>query len=448
MRIATAVVLLAILTPALNTFITATVLPSVVADIGGLALYAWATIAYAVASIVGSAASSTVSRRLGLRLALVVASAVFVAGSVACATAPAMSVIVAGRAVQGLGGGMTFAVVHAMIRALFPEHAWPRMLATVSVAWGVAAVMGPFVGGVLAQLGLWRAAFWVMIPVVAATCVIAWRLLSAHRRVPARGERLPFGRLLLICAAVLCLASVANTPGAGTRMVLIAAMAIAITTALVRDGRAPARLFPSGMLSFSRPIGKCFWIIFLLAMAGSPSGVYMPLLVQVLHGIAPAGAGYFFAGQSLAWACAAVITSRIAARHVSAAVVLGPFVMAAGLGGLFFFIARGPVPVIAGSIVMIGVGLGTCWAHVGNVVLGSARSDEEDATAALIPSAQLFAIAFGSALCGIVASAAGLTRAAAPSSAAATGQALYGGAAVAAALAGVVALRLRSARPR
>src|SRR5438552_8588828 len=171
------VVLLAILTPALNTFITATILPSVVADIGGLALYAWATVAYSVASIVGSAASSAALRRLGLRAGLVFASALFAIGSLACAAAPAMIVLVTGRAVQGLGGGMTIAVVHSMIRALFPQPLWPRMLATVSVAWGVAAVTGPFAGGVLAQLGLWRAAFWAMLPVVGATCVVAGRII-------------------------------------------------------------------------------------------------------------------------------------------------------------------------------------------------------------------------------------------------------------------------------
>jgi MFS family permease len=359
-----------------------------------------------------------------------------------CAAAPAMIVIVAGRAVQGLGGGMTFAVVHAMIRALFPEHRWARMLATVSVAWGIAAVMGPFVGGVLAQVGLWRASFWAMIPVVTITCAIAWRLLPPRRRTAALDERLPFGRLLLICTAVLCLASVANTPGTAARILLVSAMAMAITSALVLDGRAGARLFPAGMLSFSRSIGKCFWIIFLLAMAGSPTGVFMPLLVQVLHGVPPAGAGYFFAGQSLAWALAAIITARIAAHRVKTAVVLGPFLMAAGLAGLFVFIARGPILAIGASIGMIGLGLGTCWAHVGNVILGAAREGEEEATAALIPSTQLLAIAFGGALCGVVASAAGLTQEASPQTAAATGHALYGGAALAALAAAAIAVRL------
>ena len=117
-------------------------------------------------------------------------------------------------------------------------------------------------------------------------------------------------------------------------------------------------------------------------------------------------------------------------------------VMAAGLGGLFLVIARGPVIAIAASIALIGLGLGTCWAHVGNVVLGAARADEEEATAALIPSTQLLAVAFGSALCGIVADVAGLTREATPAVAAATGDTLYGGAAIAALAAGMVATRL------
>jgi hypothetical protein len=170
--------------------------------------------------------------------------------------------------------------------------------------------------------------------------------------------------------------------------------------------------------------------------------VFLPLLMQVLHGVPPAAAGYFYAGQSLSWTCAAIFTARITGARVRAAIVLGPLVMASGLAGLFLVIATGPVFTIALSIACIGVGLGLCWGHVGNVVLGSARRNEEEATSALIPSTQLLAVAFGSALCGIVADAAGLTRAATPLVAAATGQALYGGGAVAAVAAALVASRL------
>jgi len=447
MRVAVAVVILAILAPALNLFLTVTALPTILAEIGGLALYAWTIIAYSVASIVGSAASSVMARRLALRGALVAAGAVFVAGCAVCGAAPSMLIVVLGRAVQGLGGGMITGVVHAMIREVFPSHLWSRMLATISVAWGVAALTGPLIGGLLAERGLWRLAFWAMIPFVAIVVALAWRLLPARPRA-LQEHGAPLGRLSLLCAAVLALAFVANAETAATRAGLLVVMAATITAALALDARASARLFPSGMLSLRRPIGKCFWMIFLIVMAVSPVGIYMSLLLQRVHGASPAIAGYVFAGHSLAWTAMAIVTARIPPHRVRIAIVAGPFIVAAGLSALFATIGGGPLAAVALGIVMEGMGIGTCWAHIGSVVFASARPGEEEATAALVPSTQVFAISFGSAVSGVIASAVGLTRDASPAVAAATGQALFGAFAALAVVAGLIALTLRGASTR
>src|SRR3989441_4237154 len=153
------VVVLCILAPAFSAFITATVLPSAIAEIGGLAIYAWASTAYAIASMLGSAGSSVAIGRAGMRRAFVLAAAVFVVGTAVCATAPSMTVLVAGRALQGLGGGMLIAGAHSMVREVFPEVLWPRMLTAISCTWAIPALSGPAVGGVLAGLGLLRPAF-------------------------------------------------------------------------------------------------------------------------------------------------------------------------------------------------------------------------------------------------------------------------------------------------
>ncbi len=115
----------------------------------------------------------------------------FVAGSVLCGLAPAMIALVVGRGIQGIGGGMISGVVHGLIREVFPARLWPRMLATVSVAWGVAALMGPLVGGLFAQYGHWRWAFLSMVPVVIVTAALAARLLPAGRRRHAKDEAFP-----------------------------------------------------------------------------------------------------------------------------------------------------------------------------------------------------------------------------------------------------------------
>jgi hypothetical protein len=313
----------------------------------------------------------------------------------------------------------------------------------------VAALTGPFVGGVLAQRGLWRVAFWAMIPFVALTGGMTWRLLPARPRAALRGT-VPFGRLVLICAAVVCLAFVGNTQGVASRALLLTASGAGIVGALGLDARASVRLFPSGMLSLRRTVGRCFWMIFLIAMSASPIGIYMALLVQTAHGASPAVAGYVFAAHSLAWTGAAVLTARIPAGSVRIAVIVGPLLMAVGLAGLCVTIGAGPLAAVTVAIVVEGLGIGTCWAHIGNVVLGAARPNEEEATAALIPSTQLFAVAFGGAVSAIVASAVGLTREASPAVAAATGQALFGLFAVTALAAAIIAVRVvpRPARER
>jgi MFS family permease len=438
-------VLIGIFAPAVNTFITATVLPSVVAEIGGLALYAWATTGYAVASIVASAGSSVVMRRLGTRMAFVVASATLAAGTMACAVAPTMEVVVAGRAIQGLGGGMMFGVVHGSVRELFPEAMWQGRLAMVAGIWGVAAIGGPFIGGVLAQLGLWRLAFLGMVPVILVPSVMAWWLLP--RRSPRGGPapRVPSGRLLLICAAVLCLGFVANVASIALRVVLLAGVVAAIALTFRLDARAAVRLFPSDM-SLGHPMGKAAAMIFLIAAAGSPTGIFMPLLLKVAHGVPPVVAGYCYVGQSLAWSVIALFAARIRPERLRAALVGGPLVMSFGLALVAVTIGPGPVLGVATGLVVVGVGIGICWAHITKIVLASAREGEGEVSAALTPSTQLFAIAFGGAVSGIVASATGLSHAATVPVAAFTGTVLFGAASLAPVLAALIATRLPSPR--
>ena len=440
------VVVSSILAPAFGTFITATILPSAIAEIGGLAIYAWASTAYAVGSILGSAGSSVAVRRTGMRRAVVLAVGVFVVGAAVCASAPSMPVVVGGRALQGLGGGMLIASAYNMVRELFPEALWQRMLTAISCAWAIPALGGPVVGGVLAGLGLWRAAFWAMAPIALVAGALTWRILPRSETRDARATRVPFGRLALICASVLCIGSIANTQATPPRAAFLAAAVACVVLILRLDGRAAARLFPTDMLSLRNPIGRGFWMVFLLGMSTTPGGVYVPLLVQVLHGVTPAAAGYLYAVQSLSWTLGTILSARVPPTRTRTVIVLGPLVTAAGFAGLFFTIGSGPVAAIAASLMLIGGGIGTCWAHISSAILSSGRPDEGALTASMIPSTQLFAVALGAALSGVIANAAGLAGSASRPTAALAGAWLFGGFVAAPLAAFVIASRLRPAR--
>ena len=95
---------------AVNILMATTILPSVVADIGGLNLYAWNTTLFVAASIIGSVLSARLLAVYGARIAYLISVVAFFAGSLACALAPRMEIMLLGRTIQGFGGGVMFAL--------------------------------------------------------------------------------------------------------------------------------------------------------------------------------------------------------------------------------------------------------------------------------------------------------------------------------------------------
>ena len=138
---------------AVSVYITITILPSVVRDIGGLDYYAWSTTLFVVASIIGAAIAPRLLASWGPRGAYLVAACTFALSTLVCAFAPSMPVLLAGRAIEGLGGGALYALSYSLIRIVFPERLWSRAIGAESAMWGVATLIGPTIGGVFAEFG-------------------------------------------------------------------------------------------------------------------------------------------------------------------------------------------------------------------------------------------------------------------------------------------------------
>ncbi len=150
---------------AVNMYIATTVMPSVVQDIGGMDFYAWATTLFVVSSILGAALTARLLISAGPRGAYVAATLLFAAGTLISSLAINMPVMLAGRSVQGLGGGFLYALAYGLTRVVLPERLWGRAIGLISAMFGVATLIGPAIGGVFAGYGAWRAAFWSLLPV-------------------------------------------------------------------------------------------------------------------------------------------------------------------------------------------------------------------------------------------------------------------------------------------
>ncbi|HXL59946.1 MAG TPA: MFS transporter, partial [Mycobacterium sp.] len=126
---------------ATNEFLTISLMPSAVADIGGHRFYAWVTTVYLVGSVVAATTVHALLMRLGPRWAYLLGLSVFGAGSLACAAAPTMEIMLVGRTVQGVAGGLLAGLGYAVINTALPSSLWTKASALVSAMWGVGTLV-------------------------------------------------------------------------------------------------------------------------------------------------------------------------------------------------------------------------------------------------------------------------------------------------------------------
>lgn len=393
----------------MDAFVVATVMPSVVADIGGAAFYAWVVMLYMTASIVGAASGGPIKQIFGPRRGYVAAGLVFLVGTLIAGSAVSMPMLLSGRLIQGFGAGLIVSQNVALISELFPGPLRTRMIALTSGVWAAAALIGPMIGGVFAQLGFWRGAFWFAIPIILTFTVMAWRSLPDTR---GSGEadlsRFPLRRVALLGVGVLIIGTTGNIEILPIRLAALG-LGLGLVWLTVRlDGRAESRVFPTKPFSLSRPVGTAYWAFLLIAMAPLAVGIYLPLAYQTIHGLPPLAAGYLSALLALGWSGAAVFTAGLRGRGERIAITIGPALAAAGLVGIAVSINGTQIAVIAGFTLLTGLGVGLCVSHLMNWTMTLAAPGEESITASSIHTVRSLGIAVGAAGAGLIANAAGL----------------------------------------
>jgi MFS family permease len=420
----TALLTLGVGVHAIGIHLVATVLPSVVADLGGAAFYTWATMLYTVASIMGTAGGGLFKAVLGLRRGYLLGVLVELVGWAGCAAAPHIAVLLLARAIQGFGSGLLVALAYSMVSEFYAETIRARVLSAISGIWGVAALLGPIVGGAFAASGWWRGAFWVAIPILILLGVMAWQVLPSDAAKGIVGE-FPAVRLTLLGLGVLCVAASGLVAPIVWRLALLGSAVALVWCAFHLDGYATHRLFPSQPLSLKTPVGAASWLFLLFGATTSMVTVFMPLVLHVLHGVSLLSAGYINALLSLAWTVLALCSASLRDRQVRRVIWLGPLLMLWGAIGLKACIVEGPLALIGVYVALIGTGIGLCFAHLSSLAMAAARPGEESQTASSIPTIQSLGIAFGAAAAGLVANAAGLAMGIAPETVASAASWVY-----------------------
>ncbi len=397
---------------AVNLYLATTILPSVVRDIGGIEYYAWNTTVYVVASIVGAAMAAPLLTRAGPRTAYAWSAALFALASMGCALAGSMPALLAGRSLQGLAGGVLVALPYALVRIVFRAALWPRALAMVSGMWGVSTLLGPALGGVFAELGLWRAAFWSLLPLIALFVAIGVRVLPARDPAATIPAPLPWLQLGMLTLAVLA-ASIASVVEEVSLVLGWLGVAVVLMAGFDRvQQRGHQRLLPRGSLRTSSALGVLYAILALLAVAITCTEIFVPLFLQDLHGRPPLQAGYIAALMSVGWTLGSILTSGLEGTRRMFALRLSPMLLLAATITLAILMPQPSTDaaalwLLAGVLVVAGFGVGIAYPHLSTQVLTVAPAGESELAASSIMTVQLSATAFGAALAGLVVNLAG-----------------------------------------
>ena len=399
---------------AINLYLTTTILPSVVDDIGGVAFYAWNTTLFIVASITGAAVAAQVIQHIGPRGAYLLGAAVFGGGSALCALAPTMPVLLVGRVLQGLGGGVLLSAPYVLMRSVLPEPLWPRALALLSGMWGIATLLGPAVGGIFAQYATWRLAFWslvVLIALAAAAAVVVLKPASAQTERPTP---VPARQLVLLAVAVVAAswASVSDTPWLSA----LGLIAAAVTLLAIRrvEMRSSRRILPADAYTGRTALAALYGVSALLAITVTCTEIFVPLFLQRLHGQSPLMAGYIAATASAGWTLGAILSAALREASVTRVIRVAPWACALGLLVLAMLVPMGAgnlwiTALIIVALTLVGLGVGVVWPHLGNRIMTTAPAEDHDRASASIVTVQLVATALGAALGGVVLNTLGTT---------------------------------------
>ncbi len=366
-----------------------TIMPVVSRELNGAGLYALAFAGPLATGVIGMVAAGNWSDRRGPTLPLYASVALFVVGLLIAGTAVSMPLLVAGRLVQGLGGGALTVALYVLVARIYPALLHPKIFAAFSAAWVIPSLVGPFAAGIVAQVFSWHWVFLGVVGLVIPALVMIAPVLrgvppvkgqGAKERtnaqqppIPVAFDRLAWATLAALAVLGLNLSREVHVPGFGAAPALLAVAAVVIALVAVRP------LVPLGTLTARRGLPSVILVRGLASAAFFGAEVYLPYLLIEQYDFSPTFAGLTLTGGALAWAGASAVQGRLGARlphrraiRIGAFMVLGAVVLALATTALHW---RATVAIL--GWIFAGGGMGLLYPRLSVMTLAlSAKEDE------------------------------------------------------------------------
>ncbi|MCT7661917.1 MDR family MFS transporter [Mycobacterium deserti] len=358
-------VLLGMLLAALDQTIVATALPTVVADLGGAGHQSWVVTSYLLASTIVTAVVGKLGDLFGRKAVFQTSVLFFLAGSVLCGLATSMTMLVASRALQGVGGGAIMVTAMAVIGEVIPLRERGRYQGALGAVFGVTTVIGPLLGGFFTDHLTWRWAFWINIPV--AIVVLAVGAVAIPSLARSARPVIDYAGILFVGlgASGLTLATSwgGSTYAWGSAVIvgLFAASAVALAIFVWVESRVPEPILPIRL--FASPVfAVCCILGFIVGFAMLGALTFLPTFMQFVNGVSATESGLrtlpMVAGMLITSIGSGSIVGRTGRYKVFP--VVGTATMAVAFWLLSGMDATTPTWQQSVYLFVLGTGLGLC----------------------------------------------------------------------------------------
>jgi len=383
--------MLSLFMSAIEVTIVATAMPQIVRELGGFALYAWVFSAFLLTQTATTVIFGKLSDIYGRKPVIIGGTIVFLIGSALCGIAWSMGSMIVFRLLQGVGAGSMQPVAVTIAGDLYTPRERLKIQAALSAVWAGAAMVGPFIGGLIVENLSWSWIFWINIPVGILT--VAGFVFLMHEDVAPKQHKIDYLGATLFSLAVAAFLIALTQSATLSSLEIVGLVAGSLITGLVfllveRRAAEPMialDLWGSRLIASANVALLCG----MMALAGVTS--YMPMYFQGVLGYSAIYAGFPLTVMMVTWPLASAVSGRIL-RHFSMRTTLrfGSFLIPIGTAFLLF-LSPGQNLVVAGiGPALMGFGMGLLNITSVIMVQGSIEwSKRGSATASLIFSRTL-----------------------------------------------------------
>jgi EmrB/QacA subfamily drug resistance transporter len=363
MNVVFVTIMLGMLLAALDQTIVSTALPTIVGDLGGAGHVSWVVTSYMLAETVSTVLAGKFGDLFGRKRVFQLGVVVFIVGSFFCGLSGNMEMLIAFRAVQGLGGGALTVTSTALIADVIPLRLRGQYQGALGAVFGVTTVIGPLLGGVFTDDLSWRWVFYVNVPIAVIVIALAARTIPQVRS--GNKPRIDYLGCLFVALGATGLTLATSWGGTqyawgsatiiGLFVASVAALAAFVFVELrVAEPILPMRLFRSRVFSV------CSVLSFIVGFAMIGSITFLPTFLQYVNGVSATLSGVRMLPMVLGLLVTALASGTIVSRtgRYRLFPVFGSAITAAGLYLLSLMDARTSVWVESLFLLVLGAGIG------------------------------------------------------------------------------------------